>query len=166
MTINEKKFLKWCEKTHPEICDEFKKIGNGTRLDTTDKTPWDLTWNEEQKKVLDEICNRMDRDSRGDRKPYISWTNWDEIPYIGQTVAEFLEDPPWERYQNVDLLEDVLERIFPFEDDPKEEYFETDPRFEGPILGEDFYKRMTVGQMNEILLFLRDEANTSAKFDW
>lgn len=157
-----KKFVKWCENTHPEFIEEFVRDSEvELKLDTTDTSLWNLHWSKDQEKVIDAIWDRIDADAH--KVSYFNWTNWKDIPYIGKEIIEALTDGgyPFERYQDISL-DSLLDGAFPiaYEDEFLDEFFKDYPELK------EKYENMTVGQINEILLFLCNEADTSAKYDW
>lgn len=157
-----KKFVEWCENTHPEFIEKFVKDSVAElNLDTTDTSLWNLHWNKDQKKIINAIWNRINADAH--KVSYFRWTNWENIPYIGKEIIEAIEDGryPFERYQDISL-DSLLDEAFPIIDENEflDGFFKDYPELK------EKYENMTVGQINEILLFLCNEADTSAKYDW
>lgn len=152
-----KAFESWVRDNHPDIIDAF--ISRNSSLDVNDKTPFLLKFSPEQEKVLSQIWARINADS--DNAKYVGWDNWDEIPYIGKEVHEEIEDGAgcrWDRNKRVDLGE-ILEEFFPLGGNDDDLFFEDEAQ-------KKKFSKMTNGQINEILLFLRDKANTSVTCDW
>ena len=152
-----KEFEQWVRSNHPDIIDAF--VSRNSTLDTKDKTPFPLKFSPEQEKVLRQIWDRINADA--DNAKYVGWDNWGEIPYIGEEVHEELEDGAgctWERYKRVDLGE-ILEEYFPLGGNDDDLFFEDEAN-------KKKFSQTTNGKINEILLFLRDKANTSVTVDW
>lgn len=151
-----KEFEKWVRKNHPDVIDKF--VSRNSTLDTKDKTPFPLKFSPEQDKVLDQIWARIDADNANSKYIGDGWENWKEIPYIGEEVHEELEEGGWDRRERIDLGR-ILEDYFPIGGNDDDMFFEDENM-------KKKFSKMTVGQINEILLFLRDKANTSVTFDW
>ena len=152
-----KEFEQWVRDNHPDIIDKF--VSRNSKLDTKDKTPFSLKFSPEQEKVLSQIWDRINADT--DNATYIGWDNWDEIPYIGEEVHEELENGAgcrWDRNTRVDLGS-ILEEYFPLGGNDDDLFFEDKAN-------KKKFLQTTNGQINEILLFLRDKANTSVTVDW
>lgn len=139
----------WLKENHRDIYQEFKKAeedeANSLVLDEDDDTEWDGTWTEAQKKVIDAIASRSDEDK--DPAKYITWANWEWCPNI--KLKKDIDC--YQRYQNISLW-DIAARVLPIEEDFTEEAIKK--------------LNLTVGEVNETLLWLAKEANTSAVYDW
>lgn len=136
------------EQKHPEILAEYKKLAkeeeDAITLDTTITDLFDGNWTEKQKAVIDEIYASDDRPCE-----YISWSNWKNCPYLGDLVHEGPLDPS--RYETISN-DEMLERVLPVEDDFSKSWYEE--------------HKFTVGQINEILMWFWNEADTSVTWDW
>ena len=145
MTTKElKEFEQWVRDNHPDILDAF--VNRNLVLDTTDKTPFPLEFSPEQEKVIDQIWYRIEDDK--DKAPSMGHCNWKDAPYIGDYWQELMEDSDFETHEHVGMdffLDDVFPLDMEFCDDDQKEKI----------------SKMTNGQINEILIFLRDTANTS-----
>lgn len=133
---------------HPEILKEYKELvkaeENALVLDTTIQDLFDGNWTDQQQKVIDEIRWAKDRPCE-----YLTWTNWKNCPHLGDLVHDGPLDPS--RYETIQNTE-ILERILPIEDEFCDEWFEE--------------HKLTVGQINEILMWWWKTADTSVTWDW
>ena len=139
----------WLKENHRDIYQEFKKAeedeANSLVLDEDDDTKWDGTWTEAQQRVIDAIASSSDEDK--DPAKYITWANWEHCPNINLKK----DIDCYQRYQTISLW-DIAARVLPIEEDFTEEAIKK--------------LNLTVGEVNETLLWLAKEANTSAVYDW
>lgn len=139
------KFLK---DKHPEVLEEYKQLvkdeENAMALDTTIPDLFDGKWTDQQQNVITVICSARDRPCE-----YISWSNWKECPYFGDLIHDGPLDP--HRYETI-YNDEMLSRILPIEDEFCDEWFEK--------------HKLTVGQVNEILMWWWKTADTSVTWDW
>jgi len=147
-------FAKWVIGAHPEI---YKEYTSKISLDVNDPTPWNLKFSEDQKKVLDQINIRLDNDTNN--CSCTTWCNWKDAPVIGDDLYEYLKNCGANRMERIYLscaVDDVDDMIPLFDEFDEGNY---------PDLV-DNWKKLTVGQVNQILLWFRDEAHTSVTYDW
>lgn len=139
---------KFIKDKHPEVLEEYNQLvkdeENAMTLDTTIPDLFDGNWTDQQKDVITVICSDRDRHCE-----YISWSNWKKCPYFGDLIHDGPLDP--HRYETI-YNDEMLSRILPIEDEFREEWFEE--------------HKLTVGQVNEILMWWWKTADTSVKWDW
>lgn len=139
----------WLKENHRDIYQEFKKAEKAEKdslvLDEDDDTKWDGTWTDDQRRVIDAIASRSDEDK--DPAKYITWANWECCPNIN--LKEDIDC--FNRYETISLW-DIAARVLPIEDEFCEEAIKK--------------LNLTVGEVNETLLWLAKEANSSAVYDW
>lgn len=139
------KFLK---DKHPEVLEEYKQLvkdeENAMTLDTTIPDLFDGNWTDQQQNVITVICSDRDRPCE-----YISWSNWKNCPYFGDLIHDGPLDP--HRYETI-MNDEMLARILPIEDEFCKEWYEK--------------HKLTVGQVNEILMWWWKTADTSVTWDW
>lgn len=133
---------------HPEVLKEYKELvkaeENAMVLDTTIHDLFDGKWTPQQEEVISEICSSDNRPCE-----YKTWSNWDSCPYFGDLLHNGPLDP--NRYETI-TNEEMLSRILPIEDEFCDEWFEE--------------HKLTVGQVNEILMWWWKKADTSVTWDW
>ena len=150
-------FVGWVESHHPEIISEFEL--RDVTLDTADSTPFPLKFSPAQERVLEQIWLVMGRDDRHARGVFSM--NWEEIPYIGADIRKEMDRGYHERHERLNLWDIVTDGdVFPLDKNFVDEFFGDSKQLR------ERFSKMTNGQINEILLFIRDEANTSVDYDW
>lgn len=150
-------FVGWVESHHPEIISEFEL--RDVTLDTADSTPFPLKFSPAQERVLEQIWLVMGRDDR--HASGVFSMNWEKIPYIGPDLRKALDRGYHERHERLSLWDIVTDgNVFPLDKNFVDEFFKYNKRLR------ERFSKMTNGQINEILLFIKDEANTSVDYDW
>ena len=147
-------FGKWVVENHPEMYKEFVERD---ALDTNDQTPWDLSFSDEQEKVVDDISHRVFLDLCNSK--YTAWSNWKDCPFIGKELYHFFEYVDAKRMERISLKR-ALRDVFPVFHDHRINFEEDNPGMAEQL------RKLSVGQVNQILLWLRDVANTSVTYDW
>ena len=139
----------WLKENHRDIYQEFKAAEKAEEdslvLNTDDDTKWDGTWTEEQQRVIEAIASRSEEDKS--HVDYIPWANWESCPNVNIKAKMDC----YNRYETISLW-DIASRALPLED----------------AFCESAIKKLnlTVGEINETLLWLAKEANSSAVCDW
>lgn len=150
-------FGKYMAEQYPDVYETFVEYNAPKPLNTGDEAQWDMLFTDEQREVLEAIYKRCRLDE--DNCKFTTRANWRECPVIGLELDHYFEVVDAMRRERIFLV-DALTDIFPLDDGDCEYFEETAPEKAAQL------KKLTVGQVNQILEFLRDKAHTSVTFDW